>query len=391
MRLTQIRIDGFKNLRDVVFTPDAGYNIISGENAQGKTNLLEALWMFTGCRSFRGTKERDYLSFSGESLTVSVKFHDGRREQELVCEMSPRSREKKITCNGVPIRQTSQLFEIYHCVAFTPEDIELITGSPDVRRSFVDLCFSQLHKRGVSSVRRYQLILSQRNAILKQHLPASQTDVILDIWDRQLAAVGTYIALRRQSYLCRLEETCRELYSRISSGAEEISAAYKSQVFGKRPEFSQDSLQEAEELYYKKLTDAREQDRELGFTTCGVHRDEIELQINGVSAREYGSQGQKKSLALALKLAQAQLYGVARRESPVILLDDVMGELDRSRQEVVYTIIRNMQVFLTTCHDEVLIPELSGHRVVLKQGHIIEGDFSGNPPNNGENGLSTDC
>lgn len=391
MRLTHIQIDGFKNLSEVEFSPDEGYNIISGENAQGKTNLLEALWMFTGCRSFRGTKERDYLSFSGDPLKVSVKFHDGRRQQELVCEMSPRSREKRITCNGVPIRQTSQLFEIYHCVAFTPEDIALITGSPDVRRSFVDLCFSQLHKRGVSSVRRYQLILSQRNAILKQHLPSSQTEEILDIWDRQLAAVGTYIAFRRQSYMLRLAEASRDLYSRISSGAEEIRAVYRSQIFGKSPEIPQDSMQEAEEQYYQRLAAAREQDRELGFTTCGVHRDDIELQINGVSAREYGSQGQKKSLALALKLAQAQLYGAARRESPVILLDDVMGELDRSRQEVVYTIIRDMQVFITTCHDEVLIPELSGRRILLKQGRVQKLCFPENNGNFKENDFSTDC
>lgn len=371
MRLTKVNIDGFKNLCDVSFIPDAGYNVISGENAQGKTNLLEALWLFTGCRSFRKTKEKDYLSFAGSSLYVEIFFHDGRREQKLICEMSPGSREKKITLNGVPVRQTSDLFDIYTCVAFTPDDTELITGGPEIRRSFLDLCFSQLHRRGVSSVRRYQLILSQRNAVLKQRLPLSQTEAILDIWDRQLASVGTYIALRRQSYSEKLEEACRELYGRISSGAEEINAAYKSQIFGKRPEISADSSAELEEAYYEKLKAARSQDTELGFTSCGVHRDDLELLINGVSVKEFGSQGQKKSLALALKLSQAQLYGAAKKESPVILLDDVLGELDRNRQEVVYTIIRDMQVFITTCHDEVLIPELDGQRILLKNGRII--------------------
>ncbi|MGN0592565.1 MAG: DNA replication/repair protein RecF [Ruminococcus sp.] len=391
MRLTRIQIDGFKNLSAIDFIPDKGYNIIVGENAQGKTNLLEALWLFTGCRSFRGTKERDYLSFSGKPLKLTVRFYDGRREQELVCEMAPQNREKKITCNGVPVRQTSQLFGLYHCVAFTPEDTELITGGPDVRRSFIDLCFSQLHQRGVSFVRRYQLILSQRNAMLKQHLPLSQTACMLDIWDRQLAAVGTYIALRRQSYTQKLETACKTLYSRISSGAEEIRAAYKSQIFGKNPQLPPEPTQELEEQYYQKLVRAREQDSELGFTTCGVHRDDIELQINGVSAREYGSQGQKKSFALALKLAQAQLYGISRRETPVILLDDVMGELDRNRQEVVYTIIRDMQVFITTCHDEVLIPSLSGCRVLLKQGHALHAPEAEKDGNLEKNGFSTEC
>lgn len=375
MRLTKISIDGFKNLFGIEIVPDGGYNVISGENAQGKTNLLEAVWLFTGCRSFRKTRERDYLSFSGEPLSVEIFFHDGRREQKLLCEMSSQSREKKITLNGVPVRQTSELFEKYHCVAFTPDDTELITGGPEVRRSFLDLCFSQLHKRGVSAVRRYQLILSQRNAVLKQRLPVSQTSEILDIWDRQLASVGTYIAVRREEYSEKLENSCKELYGRISSGAEEISAGYKSQVFGKRPVFSYDTAYNAnefEEIYYEKLKSAREQDTELGFTACGVHRDDLELLINGVSAREFGSQGQKKSLALALKLSQAQLYGAAKRESPVILLDDVMGELDKNRQEVVYTIIKDMQVFITTCHDEVLIPQLEGKRIMLKGGRIIK-------------------
>lgn len=371
MKLTRVNIDGFKNLCGIEFTPDEGYNIISGENAQGKTNLLEALWLFTGCRSFRGTKERDYLSFSGEPMKIEVRFHDGRREQSLVCEMSSQSREKKLMLNGIPVRQTSQLFEIYHCVAFTPEDIELIAGSPDVRRSFLDLCFSQLHKRGVSAVRRYQLILSQRNAVLKQRLPLSQTEAVLDIWDRQLASVGTYIALRRQSYSARLEEAVRELYGRISGGAEEISLAYKSQIFGRRPELCRDNASELEEQYFEKLKAARNQDCELGFTTQGVHRDDLELMINGVGAREFGSQGQKKSIALAMKLSQAQLYGCAKKETPVVLLDDVMGELDRSRQEVVYTIIKDMQVFITTCHDEVLISELEGRRLMLKSGRMI--------------------
>ncbi len=371
MRLTGVKIDGFKNLCKICFVPDEGYNVISGENAQGKTNLLEALWIFTGCKSFRKTKERDYLSFSGIPLYVEISFYNGRREQRLICRMSKESREKKITLNGVPVRQASSLFNIYTCVSFTPDDTELITGGPETRRSFIDLCFSQLHRRGVSSVRRYQLILSQRNAVLKQRLPLFQTEPVLDIWDRQLASVGTYIALMRQAYSEKLEKVCGELYSRISSGTEEIKAVYKSQIFGRRPELSFNSYEQLKDIYYEKLKSSRIQDTELGFTSCGVHRDDLELSINGVSAREFGSQGQKKSLALALKLSQARLYGDVKKEPPVILLDDVLGELDRSRQEVVYTIIKDMQVFITTCHDEVLIPNISGQRILLKDGRAI--------------------
>ncbi len=371
MYLTGISIDGFKNLKEIKLFPDKGYNIISGENAQGKTNLLEALWLFTGCKSFRGSKERDYVSFSGDPLRVQVDFFDGRRTQSLVYEIPKGSKERKITLNGVNVQHTSSLFEVYHCVAFTPDDINLITEGPDVRRSFLDLCFSQLHQKGLSAVRRYQLILSQRNAVLRQKLPLSQTELMLDIWDRQLAKTGTYIALRRQSYAHRLEQSVKELYGRISGGTEEISASYKSRNFGKRPSLPMNPTEELEEMYFQQLKASRLQDSELGFTSCGVHRDDLELTINGVSAREFGSQGQKKSLSLALKLSQAQLYGCAKKESPVILLDDVMGELDRSRQEVVYTIIKDMQVFITTCHEEVLIPEVSGRKFLLKKGRTV--------------------
>ena len=174
MKLTALSVDGFKNLKGVSLIPDPSYNLILGENAQGKTNLLEAIWTLTGCRSFRGTRERDYLPFSGGNLQVEAKFQDARREQSVrLCMVSGTVPEKKIWCNDVP-QKSSALFSVFHCVTFTPEDLSLVEGGPERRRTFLDLCSAQLHAPMLGLVRRYQLALQQRNAVLKQRLPEAQ-------------------------------------------------------------------------------------------------------------------------------------------------------------------------------------------------------------------------
>ena len=367
-----LTVSGFKNLKDVSLHPDAHYNVIVGENAQGKTNLLEAIWILSGCRSFRGTRERDYLCFADSGpMQIQAAFDDGRRIQTITCTMQPSAgKEKRFLLNDIPVTSTGSLFDLFHCVAFTPEDLALINEGPEVRRNFVDLCYSQLTPRAVGAVRRYQMILQQRNAVLKQALPAAAAQAYLDVWDRQLAKTGAYLTVQRSRYLQQLAAVCTELYGAISAQQEAVTLRYQANVFGRDPDFSDCTEEQLAAQYYEKLVRAREEDRALGFTTCGVHRDEVQILINGVSAREFGSQGQKKSLALTLRLAHAQIYARKWKQTPLILLDDVMGELDQNRQQVVYTIVKDMQVFLTTCHVETLIPQWAGQQILLKAGRI---------------------
>ena len=366
MKLTAV--DGFKNLKGVSLIPDPSYNLILGENAQGKTNLLEAIWTLTGCRSFRGTRERDYLPFSGGNLQVEAKFQDARREQSVrLCMVSGTVPEKKIWCNDVP-QKSSALFSVFHCVTFTPEDLSLVEGGPERRRTFLDLCSAQLHAPMLGLVRRYQLALQQRNAVLKQRLPEAQAAGLLEIWDRQLEQLGTEIAVRR------LAEVCVPLYAQIARGRETVSLHYQSSVFGKD---AQDTLPETRtpelvQQYGEKMRQSRSSDLLLGHTASGAHRDDLLLAIDGKPAK------QKKSLALALKLAQAEIYSKRRKESPVVLLDDVMGELDEARQAVVSTIVQEMQVFVTTCHPESLLSSKNGKRFLLKDG-MLTGDVENRP------------
>ena len=380
MKLTALSVDGFKNLKGISLIPDPSYNLILGENAQGKTNLLEAIWTLTGCRSFRGTRERDYLPFSGGNLQVEAKFQDARREQSVrLCKVSCTVPEKKIWCNDVP-QKSSALFSVFHCVTFTPEDLSLVEGGPERRRTFLDLCSAQLHAPMLGLVRRYQLALQQRNAVLKQRLPEAQAAGLLEIWDRQLEQLGTEIAVQRGIYVRRLAEVCVPLYAQIARGRETVSLHYQSSVFGKD---AQDTLPETRtpelvQQYGEKMRQSRSSDLLLGHTASGAHRDDLLLAIDGKPAKEFGSQGQKKSLALALKLAQAEIYSKRRKESPVVLLDDVMGELDEARQAVVSTIVQEMQVFVTTCHPESLLSPKNGKRFLLKDG-MLTGDVENCP------------
>ncbi|MCD7958824.1 MAG: DNA replication/repair protein RecF [Ruminococcus sp.] len=374
MKLTQFQADCFKNLRHVSFQPHSSYNLILGENAQGKTNLLESIWCFTGCRSFRGTRERDYLPFDGGVLQVEAGFQDSRREQTMkMCMVGGATPEKKFWCNDI-FRKGSELFSIFHCVIFTPEDQALVSGGPERRRTFLDMSGAQLIASLLGYVRRYQLVLQQRNALLKEKLPEDQVTPMLSVWDGQLARLGAEIAVQRSAYVRKLSETCVPLYHKISGGREEVSLHYQSSVYGRdaQEHLPEQVTGELVQQYLEKLEQSRQSDLFLEHTSFGIHRDDLGLLIDGKSAREFGSQGQKKSLSLALKLSQAEIYRKKQKESPIVLLDDVMGELDQRRQTVVSHIVEEMQVFVTTCHPESIQLQKEGKRFLVTDGVLTE-------------------
>lgn len=376
MKLSYFAADGFKNLRGVSLTPDPFYNMILGENAQGKTNILEAIWLLTGCRSFRGTRDRECIAFDKDGFQVESGFQDSRREQFLrFCMVNRNNPQKKYWCNEVP-RKSKELFSLFHCVAFTPESLELIESGPYVRREFLDMGSAQLSPKVIDLVHRYEQVLQQRNSVLKQRLPERETYAMLDIWDAQLARLGSEITVFRCAYVYRLMQTCCPLYREISGNRESIEIAYHSSVFPY--ECERPPLQFHQKLvttYGEKLRSARMTDMSTGFTTVGVHRDDLMFYLGGDRhMKEVGSQGQKKSLALALKLAQARIFSDWHKESPIILLDDVMGELDSARQAVVSTIVQDMQVFVTTCHPESVLSPGNGKRFLLKDGRIARED-----------------
>lgn len=348
MIINKFQCDGFKNLKKISFNPHPRLNIIFGKNAQGKTNLLEAIWLCSGVSSFRGTKDKNMIGFGLEKADISLDFQNSQREQNITLGINTANLKKKyITRNGVRLNSTGRLFGELCCVIFTPEDLNIAGGSPDVRRRFLDLSISQVKVSYASIVANYEKIIEQRNALLKDISYGKSEKSMLLVWDEQLAMLGSYMAYRRKMYCEALQQIAYGLYNDISSSKEELTLYYKSNIY-KADEYK-DIETTMRKIYYDALRNSEQEDIRLGYTTCGVHRDDLEMKINGVSVKEYGSQGQKRSCALILKLAAAYIFYNLKNEMPIILLDDILSELDTSRQQFVLNNIRNMQVFITCC------------------------------------------
>ena len=372
MYITRICADGFKNLRKVDISPHEEINIFWGKNAQGKTNLIEAIWLCTGVRSFRNTKDKGMIDIERDSMTIEVTFKDNFREQTVRYSMDKNNlKEKDLFLNGVKVKNPSKLFGQLDCVVFTPEDLEISKGSPENRRQFLDLCVSQIKNNYSNICAKYERIIEHRNALLKNIAFGKSSKDELEGWDTQLAQLGSYISLLRYNYTKKLASFASKLYSEISQGKEKLEISYTSTVFSKlegRKDFAGDLARE----YLEVLRNNVDEDIRAGFTLKGVHRDDLTARINGLSCREYASQGQHRSCALVLKLAQAYILKQETDDAPCILLDDVLSELDEFRQRFVLSKIGGMQVFITCCEKNIQFEKNQHGRLYNIEGGKIK-------------------
>lgn len=369
MRVLSLKAEGFRNLEQTALEPHTARNLIYGNNAQGKTNLLEAIWICTGCRSFRGAKERDFIRMNAPAMHLALRFEDSRRVQEIRMHMLREGKQKKILLNGVPLKGGSGLFSQFQCVVFSPDDRELIRSVPEKRRSFMDLCGSQLTPAMLGCLRRFEQLTMQRNAVLKQiQLGRAEKRDLLE-WDQQLAAHGSLLTCLRFAYIKQLASVCERLYATVTDGKEKLSVKYRSNLF-RNPEIPEKPTREMQQYYFEQLQRSAADDIRLGFTAKGAGRDDFSCKIGGLSVKEFGSQGQQKSTALVLKLAQAAVFYENKDETPVILLDDVMGELDATRQKLVYDIVGGMQIFLTTPTPESVGLSGEGSVFYMENGNL---------------------
>lgn len=373
MFVTRLEVNGFKNLKDISIFPHEKLNIFCGKNAQGKTNLVEAIWLCSGVKSFRNTKDKSIIDINGDVMNIELSFKDKTREQDIRFSMArPNVKDKSVLLNGVKLKAPSKLFGSLNCVVFTPEDLELSKGSPDNRRKFLDLSVSQIKNSYNTVVSKYETLLEQRNTLLKNisHGKASEDD--LEVWDIQLASMGAYVSLLRYNYAKKLNSFAKKLYDEISNGNETLELRYSSTVFKDLENFT-DYKGEMTDIYLSCLKNSLKEDIRAGFTTKGVHRDDLCGYINGLAVRDFASQGQHRSTALVMKLAQAYILMEEIDDAPCILLDDVLSELDNSRQRFVISKIDDMQVFITCC--DMNIPfdkKTKGKLFFINDGKIIE-------------------
>lgn len=366
MKVNELTTQHFRNLDDFTFTANPKINVIFGNNAQGKTNLMEALWLFTGNRSFRGSKEAEMISFNQKNAKLTVLFDCDGREQTAQLMLGERKRH---FLNQVPIKTPSEFAGRYYAVVFSPSDLSFVKDGPEKRRKFLDIAISQLKPVYQKYLNQYNRVLIQRNALLKDLYYNPSLESTVDLWDLQLAKLGTILTSFRVDYLKKLNNFSGKIYEGISNGTEQAEFFYKSTVFSEETDVL-GYTDETIEKYGRALFESREEDKKFGSTSVGIHRDDIEILINGLPARQYGSQGQQRSSVLALKLGESELLRHVTGESPIMLLDDVMSELDSVRQDYILNHLENQQVFITCCDLSNALRLKSGSIYHVEQGKI---------------------
>lgn len=371
MHVIRLATQNFRNLEDAELFPCEGVNVIYGDNAQGKTNLLEGLWLFTGGHSFRGAKDAELPGLDSKTGTnqptaaLSMDFFSEERVQKAVLQIENGRRSSVI--NGVKKKTGSALIGKVRAVIFSPEHLLLIKEGPSRRRSFIDGALCQMRPSFAAALSVYNRALLQRNALLKDLLRFPELRDTLEVWDLRLAKLGAAVMKERAAYVDKIAPKVQDIYGGISRGKEQIEVEYSPAM---RFSTEKTSLGEIEELFLKELNRTIHSDIRSGFTSIGPHRDDLEIRLNGLSARSYGSQGQQRSAVLALKLAEAETLAGASGETPIVLLDDVMSELDQSRQDYLLNHLHGRQVFITCCSPETVSLQETGKRFRVSGGSV---------------------
>lgn len=353
MIVKKIEINNFRNIKNIVFEPINEINIISGENAQGKTNLIEAIWFFTGAKSFRGIKNTEAIKKGEEKANIKLTFSDNNIENTAEIEIKEKSVAK---LNGKTLKMPSLLAGNFKCVVFSPDDLNIICGAPATRRRFIDIAIGQLYPKYIDILREYTRAVKQRNNILKDSVKDGSLLFLIEDFEKIIAAEGEKIINYRKRYLELINEKAVLIYSGISDKKETLKIEYESTV---------------KENLLNELEASRQNDRFSGVTSVGPHRDDIIFSIDNLNSRDFASQGQKRSIALSLKLAEAEIIKEKTDKQPVILLDDVMSELDKKRQNYILNKIKGVQVFITCCDEENFSSLEKGNIVRIKNGEII--------------------
>ena len=338
--------------------------MIFGENGQGKTNIIEGIWLFTGFKSFRTKKNYELIEHEKDFYDLQLDFFADNREQSFQIKSTKDFQE--VYKNKVKAVSTRSMIGEFFAVVFSPTHLNLIKSGPDERRRFLDIAISQTDASYARSLSEYYKIIRQRNALLKNIEEKNIDWDYLDVWDESLSKVGASIIKKRESYVEKLKVSATECYGGISEKKEELSVSYVLSGFEKENSEEDDAA-----ILLELLKNSREIDIKRKFTSKGPHRDDIEIKLNSKSIRSFGSQGQQRSAALSLKLAEAYIINETRQEQPVALLDDVMSELDVSRQNYILNELKDWQVFITCCEPTQVIRMKSGKSFEIKNGQIV--------------------
>lgn len=332
MILKSVALSHFRNYDDLYMEFDKGTNILYGDNAQGKTNVLESIYVSGTTKSHKGSKDRELIQFGQEEAHIRTIVEKGGLDYQIDMHLK-KNKSKGIAINRMPIKKASELFGILNIVFFSPEDLNIIKNGPSERRRFLDVELCQLDKIYLYNLTKYNKVLNQRNRLLKDISFRPELLDTLAVWDMQLVEYGRKVIQTRKEFVEELNGIVYEIHKNISGDKEELVLKYEPDVL--------------EENLEQELARCREKDLKFGQTSVGPHRDDLCFMIQEIDVRKFGSQGQQRSCALSLKLSEIELVKKSIRETPVLILDDVLSEMDSNRQNFLLNSIHDIQTVIT--------------------------------------------
>lgn len=359
MKINSLKLKNFRNYELLSLELDPATNIFYGNNAQGKTNILESLYLCGTTKSHRGTKDKDMIQFGKEESHIEIIVEKNQIIYRIDIHLK-KNKPKGIAVNKVPIKKASELFGILNIVFFSPEDLNIIKNGPVERRRFIDLELSQVDKVYLNNLSNYNRTINQRNHLLKDIMYHKNLEETLDVWDMQLIQYGNKVIEARRQFIERINEIISRIHKKLTGGKEEIWIDYE-------PSTGNYSLEEALARY-------RARDLKIMSTSAGPHRDDICFMVNGIDIRRFGSQGQQRTAALSLKLSEIELVKQITKDKPVLLLDDVLSELDKYRQNYLLDSIDDIQTLITcTGVDEFVNHRFSINKIFhVCSGHVVK-------------------
>lgn len=366
MIVKQIELTDYRNIEQMRLEPDAHINVICGENAQGKTNLLESIYLFSGSKSFRGSKDSELIRIGADKKRGACVVIDFSTRYDTYCGKLEIKENRSAFLNQIPLKSVSELGDRFPAMIFSPRDLSLVQNGPEERRRFLDQGLSQLKSMYGDLLKNYRTALDQRNAVLKNIRVNLDWAVNLEIWDSTLSVLGAKIIYQRDQYLHRLSKYALRFFDGLGGAGEALAFKMVKTIASQS-----EQKEEIAQSFLTGLEQSREKDIACGFTTVGPHRDDLDFRINGLSVKGFGSQGQQRSVALAVKMGEAYVLEEIYEEAPVVLLDDVMSELDQRRQNYILNHIDRFQVFITCCDKDTVLRLREGKTFSISGGRLL--------------------
>lgn len=332
MIIQSLELKDYRNYRSLSIEFNKNINILFGNNAQGKTNILEALYMCATTKSHKGSKDKEMILFEQDEAHLRLYLQKKEISHKIDMHLK-KNKTKGVAIDGISIKKSSELFGLLNIVFFSPEDLSIIKNGPSERRKFMDLELCQLDKIYFYNLSKYNKILVQRNNLLKQIKSNPSLIDTLDIWDEQLVNYGINIIKKREEFIVLLNKIIYQIHQKLTGGLEKIKVEYDPSV--------------KEKEFHKELSKKRELDLKNLYTYVGPHKDDISFYVNGIDIRKFGSQGQQRTAALSLKLAEIELVKKIINDTPILLLDDVLSELDKNRKNYLLDSINDVQTIIT--------------------------------------------